>query len=198
MDPWRSCLGDTTRGRQAVRGRGQSHLCCLPVHREKTCLCLSFIYGELPSRCSLHIHPCAFVSPPVPLPCRHRDSKGPIHLMEAAGQLLLGKTGLSAGGGCGDALSCWRCGQAGVHPIARSAWGLLPLELATKLLLTWERQRAFARPEFGLYIFSQSSCFAWRPRLRSETPPQRRTCQGGGGLSTRWGAGERGDAVARC
>lgn len=66
--------------------------------------------------------------------------------MEAAGQLLWEQTSRSAGGGCGDALSCWSWGQAGVHLITHGhpiTCGLLPLELATKLLLTWEIRGAF-------------------------------------------------------
>lgn len=91
-------------------------------------------------------------TPHVPLPCRHRDSRGPIHLME--GLLFWGKNGLSAAEECGDVLPRWRCGQAGVLLIARGARDLLPLELATKLLLTWETWGSFVWPEFGLCIFS--------------------------------------------
>lgn len=52
--------------------------------------------------------------------------------------LFWGETSLNVAGERGDSLSRWRCGQADVHPITRGARSLLPLELATKLLLTWE------------------------------------------------------------
>lgn len=58
--------------------------------------------------------------------------------MVAAEPLFWGETSLSVAGERGDALSLWRCGQADVHPITRGARSLLPLELVTKLLLTWQ------------------------------------------------------------